>query len=91
MRSVSANWVPTNPITLQQSSGHENIALPSEEFLDAHYRLCEIWHASGMAEESASRAYRWDETKRGLCGHLLREDGSSDVREFLELALFGYA
>ncbi|KAJ5105692.1 hypothetical protein NUU61_003039 [Penicillium alfredii] len=44
-------------VTLRQSTGHENKSLPNRDFLDTHFRLCEIWHASGMAEEHDRHLY----------------------------------
>lgn len=70
-------------ITLRQAAGHEDKPLPLRELLDTHYRLAEIYHAAGFAEEAALNARRWDKIKEEARGHSLREDGSTNVSDIL--------
>ncbi|CAI7661197.1 unnamed protein product [Penicillium viridicatum] len=64
--------------------------LPASEFLDTRFRPCEISHASGFAEEVEENSRRWDQIKQEGSHHVLQEDGSTNVAEFLQTGLFGY-
>lgn len=65
------------------------MSLPAREFLDTHFRLCEIFHASGLAEEIEENFRRWDQINQEASHHVLQEDGSTNVAELLQVALFG--
>lgn len=73
-------------ITITQAPGEEDKALPNRDFLDTHYRLCEIWHASGFAEVMEYNARRWASMKQRTCGRVVKEDGSSDLSEWIQAA-----
>ncbi|KAF7719036.1 Uncharacterized protein PECH_000218 [Penicillium ucsense] len=73
-------------VTLRQAFGHEDKPLPSTDLLDMHWRLCEIFHASGMAEEVKLVEQRWFKLKHDLCGCSLPEDGSLNLEEVLHVA-----
>ncbi|KAJ5931304.1 hypothetical protein N7516_005793 [Penicillium verrucosum] len=75
-------------VTLRQADGHQEKPLPGREFLDTHFRLCEIFHASGLAKEVEDNYRRWDQIKQQASGHSLLEDGSTNVAEILQTALF---
>ncbi|KAJ6038389.1 hypothetical protein N7460_008160 [Penicillium canescens] len=72
-------------ITLRQAAGQDK-PLPARDFLETHYRLCEIWHASGFAEEFEYNARCWDDIKQETNGCVLQEDGSTGLAEILETA-----
>ncbi|KOS39711.1 hypothetical protein ACN38_g9454 [Penicillium nordicum] len=78
-------------VTLRQADGHQEKPLPGREFLDTHFRLYEIFHASGLAKEVEDNYRRWDQIKQQASGHSLLEDGSTNVAEILQTALFGVA
>ncbi|KAJ5493444.1 hypothetical protein N7539_002190 [Penicillium diatomitis] len=73
-------------VTLRQAVGHADKPLPSTDLLDMHWRVCEIFHASGMAEEVKLVEQRWFKLKHDLCGRSLPEDGSLNLEEVLHVA-----
>lgn len=78
-------------VTLRQAAGHQDKPLPNRDFLDTHFRLCEIFHTSGLADEVEYNAKRWDQMQQEGCGRVLQEDGSTNLTEFLQVAFFGVA
>ncbi|KAJ5815923.1 hypothetical protein N7447_008156 [Penicillium robsamsonii] len=75
-------------VTLRQADGYQDKALSAREFLDTHFRLCEIFHASDLAKEVEENSGRWDQIKQQKAGHSLEEDGSTNLAEILQTALF---
>ncbi|KAJ9243408.1 hypothetical protein DTO169E5_2651 [Paecilomyces variotii] len=68
-------------LRLSTSPGNEDIELPDPEFLDTHYRLAEIFHASGMDEEIDRHI---QDFKDLTC---LAEDGSTNINQLLTIRL----
>lgn len=76
-------------ITFKQAPGYENLPLPNKEYLECHYRLAQIFHASGMGEYIDRHLRHWDKLKEASEGSCLAEDGSSDLTTVLGVALWG--
>lgn len=66
-------------LRLSVSPGNEDIKLPDPDFLDTHYRLAEIFHASGMDEEIDRHI---QDFKDLIC---LAEDGSTNINQLLTI------
>ncbi|KAI9369107.1 hypothetical protein BJX61DRAFT_549831 [Aspergillus egyptiacus] len=76
-------------ITFKQAPGYENLPLLNKEYLECHYRLAQIFHASGIDEYIDRNLRRWDKLKEASEGSCLAEDGSSDLTTVLTVALWG--
>lgn len=74
---------------MQSASEGEDIRLPSRDFLDCHWRVAEILNASSMGEAIDLAFNKWEDLKEGEGNGSLREDGMSDVSEFLKAAFWG--
>jgi hypothetical protein len=70
------------------NAADKDIELPSAELLECHWRLAEIFNASGMAKIIEKHREDWEDLKdRTTSGHL-RADGGTDVAHFLKVALW---
>lgn len=74
-------------VTFTKAPGAENLLLPCRVFLDSHYRLAEILHASGMGEFIDQKIRDWEKMKNGPDCHQLRADGGTDLDKILRTAL----
>ncbi|KAL1848794.1 hypothetical protein Plec18170_007805 [Paecilomyces lecythidis] len=73
--------LPANRILqLRASPGYEHIKLPDPEFLDMHYRLVEILHASGMG-------WQIDKHIQDFEDFTCFADGSTNVHQLLTIRL----
>ncbi|GFF84565.1 hypothetical protein IFM47457_06523 [Aspergillus lentulus] len=64
-------------------------SLPDPAYLDCHYRVAEILHASGLAEYIERKIQDWEDLKQsGGTDGALRPDGSTDVTRILNTALW---
>ncbi|KAJ9299729.1 hypothetical protein DTO271G3_2613 [Paecilomyces variotii] len=68
-------------VKLRASPGYEHIKLPDPDFLDVHYRLAEIFHASGMGYEIDRHI---QDSEDLAC---FAEDGSTNVNQLLTVRL----
>lgn len=75
-------------VTLQQANGAEDVPLPSAVLLDCHWRVSEILNASGMGEEFDRHLREWEDIKMSTGDGCLKEDGSTDVTRYLEVAFW---
>ncbi|KAJ9292394.1 hypothetical protein DTO021C3_287 [Paecilomyces variotii] len=75
-------------VTLQQANGAEDVPLPSAVLLDCHWRVAEILNASGMGEEFDRHWREWEDIKMSTGDDCLKEDGSTDVTRYLEVAFW---
>ncbi|OJJ42581.1 hypothetical protein ASPZODRAFT_104994 [Penicilliopsis zonata CBS 506.65] len=75
-------------ITFKKAPGCEDLPLPCREYIDCHYRLAEVFHASGMGEEIDRHLRRWEEMKQEADEFYLAEDGSSDIDFILRVAFW---
>ncbi|KAJ9259377.1 hypothetical protein DTO207G8_940 [Paecilomyces variotii] len=74
--------LPQNRILqLRASPGYEHIKLPDPDFLDVHYRLAEIFHASGIGYEIDRYIQDFEDL---AC---FAEDGSTNVNQLLTVRL----
>lgn len=81
-------FLPENGhVTFARAEDAQDLELPNAALLDCHYRLAEILHASGMAELIESCLQDWENLK-GSAGGSLREDGGTDIGQFLRAALW---
>ena len=63
------------------------LELPDAALLDCHYGLAEIINASDMAELIESHVRNWEDIKDCARG-CLREDGGTDIGQFLSIGLW---
>ncbi|EAW22743.1 uncharacterized protein NFIA_014330 [Aspergillus fischeri NRRL 181] len=67
----------------------EDLPLPDPAYLDCHYRVAEILHASGLAEYIERKIQDWEDLKQsGGADGSFRPDGSTDVTRILNTALW---
>ncbi|KAJ5773719.1 hypothetical protein N7457_008615 [Penicillium paradoxum] len=62
--------------------------IPCPAILDAHWRMCEIFNASGMGETIERHLRDWEELRGSGCA-VVREDGTTDLASLLDVALWG--
>ncbi|GIJ83899.1 hypothetical protein Asppvi_002730 [Aspergillus pseudoviridinutans] len=82
-------FLPSNrKVTFECAKG-EDIPLPDPAYLDCHYRVAEILHASGLAEYIERKIQDWEDLKQsGETDGALRPDGSTDITRILNTALW---
>ncbi|KAE8135355.1 hypothetical protein BDV38DRAFT_284990 [Aspergillus pseudotamarii] len=77
-------------IELKKAKDTEQLALPNRALLDCHYRLAEILNASGLGEIIERHADRWKNLKVSTYNAVIREDGGTNIGEFLDAGLWQY-
>jgi hypothetical protein len=76
-------------VKFQCSEGAENIPLPDPTFLDCHYRVAEIINGADLARPIGNKIRDWrDLRKYGDTNGCLRRDGSTDITDILNTALW---
>ncbi|KAH8805301.1 hypothetical protein F5884DRAFT_902333 [Xylogone sp. PMI_703] len=76
-----------NLVTLHKALDAEDIRLPNLAYIDCHYRIEEILHASGMGDAIEQKLRDWEDLKE--MGHgSMKEDGPTDVSQYLTTALW---
>lgn len=79
----------TGRVRFTRAEDAQDLELPDADLLDCHYRLAEILNASGMAELIDHHLQDWDDIKdQDGC---LREDGGTDIGQFLSIGLWAQA
>jgi hypothetical protein len=76
-------------IKFKQAPGYEELQLPNKEYLECHYRLSQVFHATGMGEYIDRNLQRRDEMKAATSGSCLAENGTSDLTDIFNVALWG--
>lgn len=79
--------IPKDPIQFRDATRTEYLPPPNHEFLDCHYRLAEILHASGMGL-CLERIIDGLDGMNGASGHM-SENGSTDLSTSLRVRLWG--
>ncbi|KAE8144406.1 hypothetical protein BDV25DRAFT_96108 [Aspergillus avenaceus] len=75
-------------IELKQAKDAQRLDLPDRVLLDCHYRLAEILNASGLGYIIEQHIRRWKNLKVNTYNAVIREDGGSDIGEFLHAGLW---
>ncbi|GIK02898.1 hypothetical protein Aspvir_006961 [Aspergillus viridinutans] len=76
-------------VKFQCSEGADNIPLPDPMFLDCHYRVAEIINAADLVWPIRNKIRDWrDLEKYGDTNGCLRSDGSTDITDILNTALW---
>ncbi|EAW11918.1 uncharacterized protein ACLA_006760 [Aspergillus clavatus NRRL 1] len=76
-------------VKFSKSPGSEDLPLPSVTFLECHYRLAEIFHASGMAQVIEKYLWGWEDIKANA-PETLSADGRTDIAHMLEVGLWAH-
>ncbi|KAF7713480.1 Uncharacterized protein PECH_001257 [Penicillium ucsense] len=85
--ALTRMWSPASGfIELKQADDATDLKLPDRDYLDCHWRITEIFNASGMGEVIDKHFQEWEDLK-GTC-HELREDGTTNVDRFLRAGLW---
>ncbi|KAE8156608.1 hypothetical protein BDV40DRAFT_293396 [Aspergillus tamarii] len=77
-------------IELTKANDARELALPSRTLLDCHYRLAEVLNASGLGEIIELHVDRWKDLKVSTYNAVIREDGGTNIEEFLHAGLWQY-
>ncbi|EAW07770.1 uncharacterized protein ACLA_024860 [Aspergillus clavatus NRRL 1] len=84
-----ANLPKDLQVKFSQSYGPEDLPLPSITFLNCHYGLAEILHASGMAEVIEKHLRDWEDIEANA-PETLSMDGRADIAHMLEVRLWAH-
>jgi hypothetical protein len=77
----------TGRVEFTRAEDAQDLELPDAALLDCHYRLAEIINVSDMAELIESHVRDWEDIKDCARG-CLREDGGTDIGQFLSIGLW---
>ncbi|PGH16992.1 hypothetical protein AJ79_01376 [Helicocarpus griseus UAMH5409] len=80
-------FLPPDRKVTMRADGVQGVPLPSRDLLACHWRVAEILKASGMDEVVEQLILKWEDMKDSSHG-CLREDGTSDVSEYVKAAFW---
>ncbi|KAL4783343.1 hypothetical protein BJX76DRAFT_348655 [Aspergillus varians] len=75
-------------VRFEKAKGAEHLPLPDPACLDCHHRLAEILHISGMGDYIDKKLRDWEQLKGSAGPGHLSADGTTDIRRFLQVALW---